>query len=101
MSAQLLPGVTQIGWALASGEIATPGIDVQAAAPRIAGIDCQFLRLALAQDVHENALDALLVELIVVAKPNQVLQQTLLINLRANVADLQAGPIRLARYQAI
>jgi hypothetical protein len=42
-----------------------------------------LLRFALAQDVHEDALDALLVEFVVLAEADQVAQQAFLVDLRA------------------
>jgi hypothetical protein len=67
----------------AGAEIGAPGIDVQAAAPGVARVHGQLVRLALAQDVGEDALDALLVEFVVLAEADQVFQQAFLVDLRA------------------
>ena len=58
-----------------------PGVDVQAAAPRVACVDGQLDRLAAAPDVHEDALHALLMKLVVVAKADDVAQQPGLVDL--------------------
>src|SRR5881398_2003616 len=56
----------------AGAEIGAPGIDVQAAAPGVAGVDGKLLGFAVAQDVGKDALDTLLVKLVVLAEADQV-----------------------------
>ena len=68
-------------------------VDVEPAAPRVTCIHRQLERPATRPDVHEDALDTLLMKLIVVAKTHDVLQQPLLVNWRACVADLHAAPV--------
>jgi len=55
----------------------------------------------MAPNVHVDALHALLMEFVVVAKAHQVLQQAALLDLRAAVADAYAAPVGLAGDQAI
>ena len=71
-------------------------IDIQTAAPCIAGIDTQLAGLTARPNIHKNALNALLVELIVVAKADDVLQQCLLVDRLTAVADLHRSPIGLS-----
>src|SRR5471032_2573884 len=96
-----LARAAQVGRPDAGAEVAAPRVDVQAAAPRVAGVHGQLLRRALAQDVGEDALDALFVELVVLAEADQVAQQAFLVDLRAAVMDLHAGPVGLAGHQAV
>ena len=77
------------------------GVDVQPAAAGVAGVDRQFDGLAAAPDVGEDALHALLMELVVVPETDQIRQQTSLVDLRAAVANLDAAPVGLASHQAI
>ena len=97
----LLARVAQIGWRLAGGKIAAPGIDVQAAAPGIARINCELGRFAVMQDVDKNPLHALLVEFVVFAQADQILEQAFLIDRRAYILNLHAAPIGLSRDEAI
>ena len=76
-------------------------VDVEPAAPRVACINRQAMRLAARPDVHEDALHALLMKLVVVAKAHDVLQQAFLVDLRAGVADLYAAPVGLAGDQTV
>src|SRR5690606_29665515 len=99
-SRYLLARATQIA-RLAGAEVRAPWVDVQAAAPRITGIHGQLARLALAQHVHEDALDTLLMELVVLAEADQVFQQSFLLDLRADIADLHRAPVWLAGDQAV
>src|SRR5438874_1370824 len=48
----------------AGAEIGTPGIDVQATAPGVAGVDGELLGFAVTQDVGKDALDTLLMKLV-------------------------------------
>ena len=77
------------------------GVDVQSAAAGVAGVDGQLDGFAACPDVHEDALHALLVKFVVIAKAHQVLQQTFLVNLRAAVLNLHAAPVGLAGDQTI
>ncbi len=76
-------------------------IDVQPAAPGVARIHRQLDRAAARPQVHEDALHALFVELVVVAEADQVLQQAGLVDLGPAVLDAHAAPVRLPRHQAI
>jgi hypothetical protein len=60
-----------------------PRVDVQAAPPCVTGVHRQLQRFAPRPNVHEDALYALLMELIVISKAHNVLQQASLINLIA------------------
>ena len=97
----LLPAIPQIRRLFATGEIAAPMIDVQAAAPGVTGIYRQVLRFALAQQVHENPLHALFMKLVVLAKTDQIFEQPFLIDRRANIVNLNAAPIRLSGHHTI
>src|SRR5690606_40300435 len=77
------------------------GVDVEAAAAGVAGVHRQAAGPAALQDVHEDALDALLVEIGVLAEGDQVAQQAVAGDARAGVADLHAGPVRLAGHRAV
>jgi len=48
--------------------IGAPRVDIQPAAARVARINTQAFRLAVAQNIAENTLYALLVKLIVMAE---------------------------------
>src|SRR5574343_944918 len=54
---------------------AAEGVDVEAAAPGIAGVNSQRLGVAVALDVAEEALDALLVEFVVLAEGDDIAQE--------------------------
>ena len=54
-------------------DVAAPRVDIRAAAAGIASVDRQALRPAY--QIVEDALDALLVEFVVVAEGNQIAQQ--------------------------
>jgi len=60
-----------------------PGVDVQSTPTCVARINAQLERLTTRPDVHEDALNTLLMKLIVISKTHDVLQQARLINLRA------------------
>lgn len=77
------------------------GVDVEAASTGVAGIDHQAYGLAALPDVHKNALNALLVEFVVVAKTHQVLQQAGLVDGAPGIADLHAGPVGLSGDQTV
>ena len=80
---------------------AAPWIDVHTASARVTRIDGELGGFAACPNVHEDALYAMLVKFIVVAKTHDVLQQTGLVNLRPAVADADTAPIRLSGYQTI
>ena len=77
------------------------GVDIHPATPGVACINRELDRAAALHDVGVDALHALLVKFIVIAKAHDVLQQTALLDLRPTVADLHAAPIRLTGDQAI
>lgn len=54
--------------------IGAPRVNVQPAATGVTGVHAQFLWLAEALDIIEDALDALLVKLVVMAKRHQITQ---------------------------
>ena len=80
---------------------AAPRVDVHTASARVTGIDGELGGFAACPNVHEDALHAMLVEFIVVAKTHDVLQQTGLVYLRTAVVDADTAPVGLTRYQAI
>src|SRR6185369_2324335 len=86
---------------LCTTKIGAPWVDIKAAPTGISGVHRQMLRLALAKYVRKDALDALLMELIMLPETDQVLEQALLVDLRADIADLHAAPVRLAGDQAV
>ncbi len=55
----------------------------------------------MAGDVHEDALHAVLVKFVVLAKAHQVAQQAGLVDLRAAVGNLHAAPVGLAGDGAV
>ena len=79
----------------------TPWVNVQAATARVAGVHRQLRGPAKGHDVGVDAFYTLLVELIVVAKADDVLQQTRLVNLWPAVVDLYAAPVGLAGDKAV
>jgi len=60
-----------------------PRIDVQPAAARVTRINRQLEGFAARPDVHEDALNTLLVKFIVISETHDVLEQARLVNLRA------------------
>ena len=76
-------------------------VDIEAAAPRVAGKYGERLRRALALEIAIDALDALLVKLVVLAEGDDVAQQSCTVDRPAAIADDQHAPIRLAGDQAI
>ena len=84
-----------------AGVAGAEGVDVESATACVAGVDREFDRLAAGPDVHEEAFHALLMEFVVVAKTDQILQQTLLVDLRAGVLNLHTAPVGLASDEAI
>jgi len=80
---------------------AAPRVDVDTAAPRVTRIHGELGGFATRPDVHEDALHAMLVKLIVVAKTHDVLKQAGLVNLCAAVTDADTAPVGLACDQAI
>ena len=61
----------------------SPWIDVKPAATRVPCIHRQLEGFAARPDVHEDALNTLLMEFIVIPETHDVLKQTRLVNLRA------------------
>ncbi len=82
-------------------EIGAERVDVEAAAAGIAGIDGQLLRLAIVLEVDKDPLDALLVELVVLAERDEIAQQLLPIEFRPLVADHHRAPVGLAGDQTV
>ena len=80
---------------------AAPWVDIYAASTRVTRIDGELGGFAPCPNIHEDALHAMLVKFIVVAKTHDVLQQTCLVYLRTAVADADTAPIRLSGYQTI
>jgi len=76
-------------------------VDVQATAPRVAGVNRQLRGLAASPHVHEDALHTVLMKLVVIAKAHQVLQQPRLLDLWSAVADAYAAPVGLTGDQAV
>ena len=80
---------------------AAPRVDIHTTTARVTRIDCELGGFAACPNVHEDALYAMLVKFIVVAKTHDVLQQTGLVNLRPAVADADTAPVGLTRHQTI
>ena len=80
---------------------AAPRVDVHTASARVTRIDGELGGFAARPNVHEDALHAMLVKFIVVAKAHDVLQQTSLVYLRPAVADTDTAPVGLTRHQTI
>ena len=80
---------------------AAPRVDIHTASARVTRIDGELGGLAARPNVHEDALYAMLVKFIVVAKTHDVLQQAGLVNLRTAVADADTSPVGLTRHQTI
>jgi hypothetical protein len=59
----------------------SPRVDVQATSPGVARIDRELQGFAPRPYVHEDALHALLMKLIVISKTHNVLKQASLVNL--------------------
>ena len=69
------------------GGICAPGVDVDAAAPVVAGGHGQSVAAAAVENFDKHALDAGFMEVVVLAKRDDVLEQSLTINLRSAVLD--------------
>ena len=80
---------------------AAPRVDVHPSSPGVTSLHTELGWLATSQDVKVDALDAMLVKLLVVAKAHDVLKQTRLVDGRPAVGDADAAPIRLPRHQTI
>ena len=80
---------------------AAPRVDVHTASARVTGIDGELGRFAARPNIHKDALHAMLMKFIVVAKTHDVLQQTGLVNLRPAVADADTAPVGLTGHQTI
>ncbi len=76
-------------------------VDVQPATAGVARVHRQLDRAAARPQVHEDALHALFVELVVVAEADQVPQQAGLVDLGSAVLDAHAAPVRLPGHQAV
>ena len=77
------------------------GIDIQATAACVAGINTQTTGVTTRPNVHEYALHTLLVKFMVIPKTHQVRQQSLLVNFIAGIVNLHTAPVRLTRDQAV
>ena len=80
---------------------AAPRVDVHPSSPGVTSLHTELGWLATSQDVKVDALDAMLVKFLVVAKAHDVAQEPRLIDLRPAVADLNTAPIGLARHETI
>ena len=80
---------------------AAPRVDVHSTSARVTCINSELGGFTACPNIHEDALHAMLVEFIVVAKTHDVLQQTGLVNLRPAVADADTAPVGLTRHQTI
>lgn len=80
---------------------AAPWVDVHTASARVTRIDGELGGFAARPNIHKDALHAMLVKFIVVAKTHDVLQQTGLVNLRPAVTDADTAPVGLTRHQTI
>ena len=80
---------------------AAPRVDVHPASARVTRIDGELGGFAPCPNIHEDALHAMLVKFIVVAKTHDVLQQTSLVYLRPAVVDADTAPVGLTRHQTI
>ena len=78
-----------------------PRIDVQTTTPYVTRINRELQRFAAGPNVHENALHALLMKLVVISKAHNVLKQSCLIDLIARVGNLNTPPIGLTCHQTI
>src|SRR5690242_1341805 len=58
-----------------SGLAAAPRIDVEPAAARVARVDAESARCAASHQIHVDALDAMFVEIRVLAERNEIAQQ--------------------------
>lgn len=81
--------------------VGAPWVNVRAATSRVACVNAQFLRLAEAQNVIENAFHALLVKLIMVTEGDQITQQLLAIDFSSAILNLYGAPVRLVGDQAV
>ena len=80
---------------------AAPRVDIHAASARVTCINSELGGFTACPNIHEDALHAMLVEFIVVAKTHDVLQQASLVYLRTAVADADTAPIGLTCHQTI
>lgn len=71
-------------------------VDVQSAAPQEVHCQVQLVGFDVAVEVAEDAFGAFLVVALVFAIGTQVGQQAGLVDAGAGIADLDAGPVRLA-----
>lgn len=81
--------------------IAAPGVDIQTAAPRIAGVNGKRFRLAETENIVKDTFDALLMEFVMVAERNQIAQELLAVDFRPPILDLHRAPVRLMSDKAI
>ena len=87
--------------AFAGSEIASPRIDIDTAPAGITGIYGKILRFARFQYVQKNPFDALFMEFIGRSQADDVFEQSLLIDLRADRMYLETGPVRLSGNGAV
>ena len=78
-----------------------PRIDVQPTATRVPRIHRELERFAARPDVHEDALNTLLMKFIVISETHDVLKQARLVNLCARIRNLHTAPVGLPRHQTI
>lgn len=57
-------------------------VDIQTAAPRIAGVNGKRFRLAETENIVKDTFDALLMEFVMVAERNQIAQELLAVDFR-------------------
>ena len=81
--------------------VAAPGVDIQTAASRIAGVNGKRFRLAETENIVKDALDALLMEFVMVAERDQIAQELLAVDFRPTILDLHRAPVRLVGNQAV
>ncbi len=76
-------------------------VDIQTAASRIAGVNGKRFRLAETENIVKDALDALLMEFVMVAERDQIAQELLAVDFRPTILDLHRAPVRLVGDQAV
>src|SRR5215813_4249367 len=69
------------------GLAAPPRIDIEPAAARVARIHAERSRRTALSDVHVDALDAMLVEIGVIAERDEIAQERRAIDARTRIAD--------------
>ena len=82
-------------------KIAAPWIDVDTSAACVTRIDRQALRFAFSEYVQKDPFDTLFVEFLRGSQADDIFEQSFLIDLWADIVDLQAGPVRLSGDRAV